>query len=95
MNIEGRERLTDEARALIHEEFKLARDSIGRREVEHAHPLVAIRASGFYRRVGGVFTRPSRPFAAHELHDSVEQPARWRAQSGRLALKDSRPGCSV
>ncbi len=34
LDIEGRERLTDEARELIHEEFKLARDSIGRSEVD-------------------------------------------------------------
>lgn len=34
LDIEGRERLTDEARALIHEEFGLPQDSIGRSEVE-------------------------------------------------------------
>jgi superfamily II DNA or RNA helicase len=34
MDIEGRERLTEEARELIHEEFNLARDSIGRSEVD-------------------------------------------------------------
>lgn len=34
LDIEGRERLTDEARELIHEEFKLSRDSIGRSEVD-------------------------------------------------------------
>ena len=34
LDIEGRERLTDEARELIHEEFNLARDSIGRSEVD-------------------------------------------------------------
>lgn len=34
LDIEGRERLTDEARELIHEEYKLARDSIGRSEVD-------------------------------------------------------------
>lgn len=34
LDIEGRERLTDEARELIHEQFKLARDSIGRSEVD-------------------------------------------------------------
>ena len=32
---------------------------------------------------------------SHELHDSIEQPARWRAQSGRLAAYASRPVCSV
>ncbi|QWL78527.1 DEAD/DEAH box helicase family protein [Aeromonas hydrophila] len=34
LDIEGRERLTDEARALIHEEFGLPHDSIGRSEVD-------------------------------------------------------------
>lgn len=34
LNIEGRERLTEEARELIHEEFGLARDSVGRVEVD-------------------------------------------------------------
>lgn len=34
LNIEGRERLMDEARELIHDEFQLARDSIGRSEVD-------------------------------------------------------------
>jgi superfamily II DNA or RNA helicase len=34
MDIEGRERLTTEARELIHEEFGMARDSIGRSEVD-------------------------------------------------------------
>ena len=31
---------------------------------------------------------------AHELHDSIEQPARSRAQSGRRCGERSRPGCS-
>ena len=34
LDIEGRERLTDEARELIHQEFNLAHDSIGRSEVD-------------------------------------------------------------
>nr|WP_242638330.1 SNF2-related protein [Acidovorax temperans] len=34
LDIEGRERLTDEARELIHDEFGLARDPIGRSEVD-------------------------------------------------------------
>lgn len=34
LDIEGRERLTDEARELIHEEFGLTRDAIGRSEVD-------------------------------------------------------------
>jgi superfamily II DNA or RNA helicase len=34
LDIEGRERLTDEARELIHDEFGLERDSLGRSEVE-------------------------------------------------------------
>jgi superfamily II DNA or RNA helicase len=34
LDIEGRERLTEEARALIHEEFGLPQDSIGRSEVD-------------------------------------------------------------
>lgn len=34
LDIEGRERLTDEARELIHDEFNFARDSIGRSEVD-------------------------------------------------------------
>jgi hypothetical protein len=34
LDIEGRERLTEEARCLIHEEFSLPRDSIGRSEVD-------------------------------------------------------------
>lgn len=34
LDIEDRERLTNEARELIHEEFKLSRDSIGRSEVD-------------------------------------------------------------
>ncbi len=34
MDIEGRERLTDEARTLIHEEFQLGHDAIGRSEVD-------------------------------------------------------------
>jgi len=34
LDIEGRERLLDEAREMIHEEFKLAKDSIGRSEVD-------------------------------------------------------------
>jgi superfamily II DNA or RNA helicase len=34
LDIEGRERLMDEARELIHDEFQLARDSIGRSEVD-------------------------------------------------------------
>ena len=34
LDIEGRERLTDEARELIHDEFGLARDPIGRIEVD-------------------------------------------------------------
>ncbi|KUZ72504.1 helicase [Burkholderia ubonensis] len=34
LDIEGRERLTEEARGLIHEEFGLPRDSIGRSEVD-------------------------------------------------------------
>ena len=34
LDIEGRERLTDEARELIHNEFGLARDPIGRSEVD-------------------------------------------------------------
>jgi superfamily II DNA or RNA helicase len=36
LDIEGRERLTEEARELIHEEFKLARDTIGRSEADRA-----------------------------------------------------------
>ncbi len=34
LDIEGRERLMDEARELIHDEFQLVRDSIGRSEVD-------------------------------------------------------------
>ena len=34
LDIEGRERLTDEARELIHEQFDISRDSVGRSEVE-------------------------------------------------------------
>ncbi|WP_428565598.1 MAG: SNF2-related protein [Solidesulfovibrio sp. DCME] len=34
LDIEGRERLTEEARELIHEEFKVSRDSMGRIEVD-------------------------------------------------------------
>jgi superfamily II DNA or RNA helicase len=34
LDIEGRERLTDEARELIHEEFNFSRDNIGRSEVD-------------------------------------------------------------
>jgi superfamily II DNA or RNA helicase len=34
LDIEGRERLTDEAKELIHQEFALSRDSIGRSEVD-------------------------------------------------------------
>ncbi|SFR99869.1 DEAD/DEAH box helicase [Sphingomonas jatrophae] len=34
MDIEGRERLTDEARILIHEEFQIGNDAIGRSEVD-------------------------------------------------------------
>lgn len=34
LDIEGRERLTEEARELIHEDFGLPRDSVGRREVD-------------------------------------------------------------
>ncbi|WP_295579359.1 DEAD/DEAH box helicase [uncultured Lamprocystis sp.] len=34
LDIEGRERLLNEARELIHEEFEIARDAIGRSEVE-------------------------------------------------------------
>ncbi|MDR3298575.1 MAG: DEAD/DEAH box helicase family protein [Candidatus Accumulibacter sp.] len=34
LDIEGRERLTEEARALIHEEFDLPRDKVGQSEVE-------------------------------------------------------------
>ena len=34
LDIEGRERLLDEAREMIHEEFRLAKDSIGRSEVD-------------------------------------------------------------
>ena len=34
LDIEGRERLTNEARELIHQEFNLSRDSIGRSEVD-------------------------------------------------------------
>jgi superfamily II DNA or RNA helicase len=34
LDIEGRERLTDEARQLIHQEFNLADDSLGRSEVD-------------------------------------------------------------
>ena len=34
LDIEGRERLTDEARELVHEEFGLARDSLGRSEAD-------------------------------------------------------------
>jgi hypothetical protein len=34
LDIEGRERLTEEARELIHEEFKISRDSMGRIEVD-------------------------------------------------------------
>jgi hypothetical protein len=34
LDIEGRELLTNEARELVHEEFNLARDSIGRSEVD-------------------------------------------------------------
>jgi superfamily II DNA or RNA helicase len=34
LDIEGRERLTQEARELIHDEFRLARDSLGRSEVD-------------------------------------------------------------
>ena len=32
---------------------------------------------------------------AQELHDSIEQPARWRAQSGRFSANFSFPGCSA
>ena len=34
LDIEGRERLTEEARELIHDEFNISRDSIGRSEVD-------------------------------------------------------------
>jgi len=34
LDIEGRERLTEEARELIHDEFKIARDTMGRSEVD-------------------------------------------------------------
>ncbi|MES2841233.1 MAG: SNF2-related protein [Pseudomonadota bacterium] len=34
LDIEGRERLTDEARELIHDEFKISRDVMGRSEVD-------------------------------------------------------------
>lgn len=32
--------------------------------------------------------------SAQELHESIEQPALCLAQSGRMALKASRPACS-
>jgi hypothetical protein len=35
-----------------------------------------------------------RLLGSQELQESIEQPARCRAQSGRLALKAWRPGCS-
>ena len=45
------------------------------------------------------FAEPHPDFRAcriyhHELHVSMEQPGRWRAQSGRLAAKVSFSGCS-
>lgn len=43
----------------------------------------------------GVGAAPSRCVVRpQELHDSIEQPARSRAQSGRRAANASRPGCS-
>ncbi|WP_052689690.1 hypothetical protein [Xanthomonas albilineans] len=41
---------------------------------------------------GNDATRPDARLCAQELHDSIEQPARVRAQSGRRAAKASRPG---
>jgi hypothetical protein len=40
-----------------------------------------------------IHTYPS--VAHYELQDNMEQPARWRAQSGRLAAKTSLSGCSA
>ena len=38
--------------------------------------------------------RPDRSGGAlQELQESIEQPARWRAHSGRFPAKRSRPGC--
>ena len=34
------------------------------------------------------------PASRQELHDNIEQPARWRAQSGRFLEKSSLSGCS-
>ena len=46
------------------------------------------------RSLSGVLRTASERTADHELQDSIEQPARWRAHSGRFSANRSRPGCS-
>lgn len=58
-DIEGRERLTEEARELIHEEYQLSRDSLGRSEVDRVLADLKYR---FVRRLDEeAFEMPADP----------------------------------
>lgn len=48
--------------------------------------------AGLGQLYGLVARRPADLAQPYELHDSIEQPARSRAQSGRFLAKLSRPG---
>ena len=56
-------------------------------------PAEAARRSACDSLPDGAIAKSAMSFC-YELHDSIEQPARSRAQSGRFSLKASRPGWS-
>ncbi len=57
------------------------------KQLAHDPPLADLR--------GLMVVGAGLPLRSYELHESIEQPARVRAHSGRFAAKLSRPGCSV
>src|ERR1019366_6964037 len=73
LDIEGRERLTDDARELIHEEFKFTRDSIGRSEVDR---LLADLKYRLVKRLGEeALEIASDPYASEYSASHAEEAA--------------------
>jgi SNF2 family DNA or RNA helicase len=73
LDIEGRERLTEEARELIHAEFKLARDHLGRSEVDQV--LADLKHRLVKKLDKEAFEMASDPFGSEYLATQAEDAA--------------------
>ena len=63
LDIEGRERLTDEVRELIHDEFNFTRDGIGRSEVDRVRCLLHLTLISHPQEIANLIEKAVRLLA--------------------------------